>query len=171
MLLVLGQKDDGKVREKRFPDEDTGLEIDADWQVEFHPFKGEIFSMESDELFAFGGHEDPRIAAFAGQVSYQATFDLKETGWAFLDLGMEEHITEVKINGTNAGVKWWGRHLYELAPGMLQEGENQLEILYTTTLANYASSLTGNEVARRWIRLEEPDRMGLTGDIKLLKSI
>ena len=64
-----------------------------------------------------------------------------------------------------------GRHLYIVAPGILKEGENQLEIIYTTTLANYANSLTKNEVARQWVKLEEPDPMGLKGDIRLLKSM
>ena len=52
----------------------------------------------------------------------------------------------------------------------IKEGENNLEIRYTTTLANYANSLTGNEAAERWANLQQPDPMGLSGDIRLLKS-
>ena len=67
-------------------------------------------------------------------------------------------------------MKWWGRHLYLLPEGILKEGENKLEISYTTTLANYANSLTGNEVAQQWTNLQQPDPMGLSSDVRLLKS-
>ena len=169
-LILLEEKKDGKEEESVYPDEHSAMDIGAPWQLEFHPFREESFRLSTDRLFDFGHHEDPRIATFAGQVTYSSSFELSETDWAFLDLGMEKHITEARVNGKDLGVKWWGRHLYQLLPGVLQEGENQLEIVYTTTLANYANSLTGKEVARRWIRLEEPDPVGLTGVVRLLAS-
>jgi hypothetical protein len=170
MLIVLADSDQGAVAEDVYPDEHAGVNIGDKWQLDFQPVHDENFSLATDRLFAFGHHEDKRISTFAGQVSYQTVFDLEKTDWAFLDLGLEKHITEVKLNGKVLGVRWWGRHLYHIAPGILKEGDNQLEIIYTTTLANYANSLSGNEVARRWITLEEPDTMGLTGDIRLMKK-
>jgi hypothetical protein len=171
MLIVLEETDRGVQREQIYPDENSGVSLGENWHLDFHPVRDENFSITTDRLFEYGNHEDRRISTFAGRVSYQTTFELKETGWAFLDLGIEKHVTEVKLNGEKLGVKWWGRHLYHIAPGILKDGENQLEIIYTTTLANYANSLTGNEVARRWIKLEEPDPMGLTGEVRLLKSM
>jgi len=103
-------------------------------------------------------------------VDYLTVFELNEVNWAFLDLGLERHISEVKLNGEKIGVKWWGRHLYRIPEGMLKKGENKLEIKYTTTLANYTNSLTGNQVAKQWINLQEPDPMGLINDVRLLKS-
>jgi len=47
---------------------------------------------------------------------------------------------------------------------------NEIEISYTTTLTNYANSLTNNEVAQRWTNLQQPDHMGLSSDVRLLKS-
>jgi hypothetical protein len=67
-------------------------------------------------------------------------------------------------------VKWWGRHLYLLSDGVVKEGENELEIRYTTTLANYPSSLTSNEAAQQWAKLQQPDPMRLSNDVRLLKS-
>jgi len=171
MLVVLEKSENGNMGELIYPDEDDGLAIGEEWKLEFHPVRDENFSLSSGRLFEYGHHEDPRIATFAGQVSYHTSFQLEKTGWAFLDLGMERHITEVKLNGEELGIRWWGRHLYPIGPGILKEGENQLEIIYTTTLANYANSLTENEVARRWINLEDPEIMGLKGDIRLLKPI
>jgi len=170
MLIVLEETNKGVQKEQIYPDENSGLSIGEKWQLDFHPVGDENFSISTGRLFEYGSHEDPRIATFAGRVSYQTTFELKETGWAFLDMGIEKHVTEVKLNGEKLGVKWWGRHLYHFAPGILIEGENQLEIIYTTTLANYANSLSGNEVARRWIKLDKPDPTGLTGDIRLMKT-
>jgi len=170
-LIVLEENDKGIQQELTYPDEHSGLSIGERWQLDFYPVGAENFSITTGRLFEYGHHDDPRIATFAGRVSYQTTFKLNETGWAFLDLGIEEQVTEVKLNGEKLGVKWWGRHLYHIAPGILKEGENQLEIMYTTTLANYANSLDRNEIARRWIKLEEPDPMGLKGDIRLLKPM
>lgn len=127
--------------------------------------------VETEDLFEFGGNRDRRIATFAGQAIYHTDFDLQETGWAFLDLGLESQVTEVKLNGKVIGVKWWGRHLYQIPEGTIKEGENQLEITYTTTLANYANSLTGNDVAKRWINLSRPEPMGLNKEVRLLKAL
>ncbi len=170
MLLVLEDNDRGGQADKPYPKKDSGLVIGDTWQLEFHPFRDEKFSLEADGWFDFGDHQDPRIAHFAGQVSYQTSFDLEETGWAFLDLGIQQDVTEVKLNGRDLGVRWWGRHLYPLEEAALKEADNHLEIIYTTTLANYANSLDGNEAARRWINLDKPDPMGLAGDVRLLKS-
>ncbi len=170
MLIVLEGSDKGVRKEQIYPDEHSGMSIGDKWQLDFQPVRDDKFSISTGRLFEYGSHGDPRIANFAGRVSYKTTFELKETDWAFLDIGIEKHVTEVKLNGEKLGMKWWGRHLYHIAPDILKEGENQLEIIYTTTLANYANSLTGNEVAKRWIKLEEPDLMGLTGDIRLMKE-
>jgi len=53
---------------------------------------------------------------------------------------------------------------------LLKEGENTLEVSYTTTLANYTHSSTSNEVAQQWTNLQEPEPMGLSNDVRLLKS-
>jgi len=170
MLIVLEGSDKGVRGEQIYPDEHSGLSIGEKWQLDFQPVRDDKFNISTGRLFEYGSHGDPRIANFAGRVFYKTTFELKETDWAFLDIGIEKHVTEVKLNGEKLGMKWWGRHLYFIAPDILKEGKNQLEIIYTTTLANYVNSLTGNEVARRWIKLEEPDPMGLTGDIRLMKE-
>ena len=130
----------------------------------------EPFRIETDQLIDFGTCQDTRISTFGGQVLYKTTFDLEETAWAFLDLGPQKQITEVVLNGENLGTRWWGRHLYPIHKDQLNLGDNQLEIIYTTTLANYVNSLTENKVARRWINLDQPESMGLTSEIRLLRE-
>jgi hypothetical protein len=170
ILIVLEENDDGPETDLVYPDEGSGIHIGSEWRLEFKPFREEPFEVVTDRLFEFGGHDDYRIASFAGKVDYHTTFELSEANWAFLDLGRERHISEVKLNGKDIGVKWWGRHLYLLPEGILKEGENKLKISYTTTLANYTHSLTGNEVAQHWTNLQKPDPMGLRKSVRLLKS-
>jgi hypothetical protein len=110
------------------------------------------------------------MRSFAGEVRYSTRFDASEADWRFLDLGTEKHITRAILNGNDLGSRWYGRHLYTLEEGDLKEGTNTLEIQYTTTLANYARSLTENQVAQRWIHMEAPESMGLTGPVRLLKA-
>jgi hypothetical protein len=170
ILIILEDDDDGPETDLVFPDEGSGIHIGSEWRLEFKPFREEPFEVVTDRLFEFGDQDDYRIASFAGKVDYHTTFELSESDWAFLDLGRERHISEVKLNGKSVGVKWWGRHLYLLPEGRLKKGANKLEISYTTTLANYTHSLTANEVAQRWTNLQKPDPVGLKSDVRLLKS-
>ncbi|MEN8228771.1 MAG: glycosyl hydrolase [Bacteroidota bacterium] len=170
LLIVLDDNDQGEALDLTYPDENSFMSIGSAWTMGFVPVQGESFEMKSETLFEFGTHADKRISTFAGQVSYQTKFDLTGTDWEFLDLGIEKHVTEVTLNGYKLGVKWSGRHIYRIDGSILKEGENSLEITYTTTLANYANSLSNNVVAKRWINLQEPDPMGLTSGVGLMKS-
>ena len=170
ILIVLDDKAEGESLHLMHPDEGTTFEVGSAWNMQFMPVHHEPFELETKELFEFGNHKDRRIADFAGKVYYQTSFEVEDADWAFLDLGIEKHVTEVKLNGKPLGVRWWGRHLFRIEDGQLAPGENKLEILYTNTLANYVNSLKDNEVAMNWIRLSEPDPMGLTGEVRLLKK-
>ena len=170
VLIVLEDNDKGEHLDLVYPDENSFMSIGTQWTMDFIPVHGEPFEMQSETLFEFGTHANNRISSFAGQVSYKTIFDLTETDWGFLDLGIEKHVTEAKLNGHKLGVKWSGRHLYRLEGENLKEGENSLEITYTTTLANYTNSLSDNAVAKRWINLQEPDPMGLMSEVRLIKQ-
>ncbi len=171
LVIVLEENKNGESAEQPYPNEDADIIIGNKWQLNFKPFNGDAFEIKSDKLFEFGTHMDKRIATFAGQVYYQTSFELSDADWGFLDLGIEKHITEVKINDINLGVRWWGRHLYPIPGNTLKKRKNNLQIKYTTTLANYANSLSDNRAAKQWINLKTPEIMGLKADIKLLKTI
>jgi len=171
-LLVLEDISHGDVLEPVYPDDATQRIIKGDWEMTFNPVSGEPFSISSDRLFDFGSASDPRITSFAGQVTYEISVNPDGISWDFLDLGRQENITEVWINGKHLGVKWWGRHLFRIGKGILNEGQNSITIIYTTTLGNYANSLSENKAAKKWIDLEMPDPMGLNeGNIRLIKAI
>ena len=170
LLLVLEDSNRGIKTNQTYPDDHQSTPIQPPWELEFFPVKQDSFSMVTDQLFSFGTHPDPRIAHFGGSVRYVASFQLDDPEWSYLDLGLQKHISEVVLNGTNLGTRWWGRHLFRIPYNVLSVGTNRLEIIYTTTLANYANSLDDNPVAKRWINLAEPEPMGLQPGIHLLKS-
>jgi len=174
ILIVLDDHDKGPNTDVTYPADGPGLPIGSSWRLDFEPVSGQPFEVVSNTPFEFGDHDDSRISSFAGTVDYHTTVRLDDTDWAFLDLGPERHVSEIKLNGVDLGVKWWGRHLYRLPEGALRQGENELTISYTTTLANYAKSLTDNPVAerwtRRWVNRDEPEPMGLRDHVRLLKA-
>jgi hypothetical protein len=86
-----------------------------------------------------------------------------------LELGkVNKGITEVYLNGNMLGVNWYGRPLFPLDNHLLN-GENLLEIKYTTVLSNYCRSLTDNPTAQRWTRGYENIPSGLEGEVHILQ--
>ena len=170
MLIVLQEDSKGKEKQIPRPEQGPGQALDLSWYLEFIPAREAAFKIKAEELFSFGQHPDSRISSFAGQVHYRSNFMLEDDRWDFLDLGRQEHITEVILNGKNLGSRWYGRHLYPVDREQWREGSNTLEVIYTTTLANYANSLEDNEVTKKWIRLEQPEEMGLMGEVRLLRK-
>ncbi len=111
--------------------------------------------------------DDPRLATFAGVAIYRTSFDAQAEPGARLDLGELHGISEVTLNGTPLGVRWYGRHVYDVG-GALRPGRNALEVKVTTMLGNYMRSLKDeNDMARRWARAFLPIPMGLVGPVAL----
>ncbi len=112
---------------------------------------------------------DPELASFAGTLVYRTAFDVADRPFDRLDLGEANGVTEVRLNGQPLGVRWWGRHTYDVA-GVLKPGSNTLEVEVTTVVANYARSLKDNPAAQRWTWWFPPISTGLVGPVKLLKT-
>jgi hypothetical protein len=170
MLLVLEESSEGDAYSSPGPSEHRIHTLDAEWKMEFIPAFGESFVLSEEQLMDFAQSSDPRISSFAGNVRYSTSFELEDSDWAFLDLGVMPHISEVTLNGHKLGIQWYGRHLYPLEAELLRPGTNELQIRYTTTLANYANSLKENRVARSWIRMKKAESMGLQASVRLLGS-
>ena len=119
--------------------------------------------LETQIVFAVG------LATFAGVAVYRTEFDLPGAGYTLLDLGRVHDISEVTLNGTPLGLRWWGRHRYD-AKGAFKKGRNILEIKVTTTLFNYCQSLKDNPTAARWTKGKKAMSTGLVGPVRLHKS-
>ena len=80
---------------------------------------------------------------------------------------------DVRLNGKELGVQWYGRRLYDLS-GALEPGENELEVRVTTTMGNYMKTLTDNKIAQKWTNRkskEQPQQsMGLLGPVTVYRN-
>jgi hypothetical protein len=138
-------------------------ELTAIWDVKFEHTNGDVFEREMRTLIDFKDAEDSAIMNFAGDVTYSTRIENDES-FRFITLKeVNQAVSELFVNGQQAGVKWYGNHTYDIS-SFLQPGENKIEIKLTTTLANYARSLKENPVtAVLTNRYKEPFSAGLTG--------
>ena len=75
----------------------------------------------------------------------------------------------IKVVGPGIAKNLQSRGYVTLAD-LLKDGNNEIEIHYTTVLANYCRSLKDNPVAQHWTKeFTEPVATGLQGPVNLLK--
>ncbi|MDR2139731.1 MAG: glycoside hydrolase family 2, partial [Tannerella sp.] len=108
---------------------------------------------------------------FTGTAIYRKNFRVEDAGTAILNLGKVYGISEVRVNGRDCGVTWYGNRLYDLSD-RLKSGDNTLEIHVITTMGNCMKTFTGNKAIEWWVsrpgRIPQPDQsMGLVGPVTL----
>ena len=106
---------------------------------------------------------------FMGDVTYTTTVNLDGGSLPhYLNLGKVCEIAEVKVNGRQAGVKWFGNRVFDV-DGLLHHGTNTIEVKVTTLMANYMLSQKDNKGAQRWVgkRNSTLRSMGLLGPVRL----
>jgi hypothetical protein len=114
---------------------------------------------------------DTTFRNFMGDVTYSIKVNLDGSSLPrYINLGKVADICELKVNGQEAGVKWFGERVYDIGH-MLRKGENTLEIKVTTLMGNYMQTLKGNKVAQRFVlkRGQPYVPAGLIGPVKLYK--
>ena len=138
------------------------------WKMKFSHINGDSFEILSPGLIDFSVSDDPRLRSFAGTVIYEGSFITEGKGPSILDLGdVSGGITELYINGNNAGVRWYGKHLYDIT-GLVTAGNNNIRIVYTTVLANYAFSMKDDATAQTLTgRMKGPLRQGVLGPLTI----
>ena len=143
--------------------------IEANWSVVGNSVDKKVFKWTMDDLSDLSKSEDSTQITFAGDLIYKTKVTISDR-FTHLDLGkVNEGITELYINGSKVGKRWYGKAVYPVA-AFLKEGENDVEIHYTTVLANYCLSLDSPTV-NRWTnryKSEPLTPVGLEGPIKLL---
>ena len=149
----------------------ASVDLSADWNVELiHARLDTVVHTHFDTLFDLKDH--PETQHFAGTIVYRKTIPMDTLNPCVLDLGLVEGVSEVFVNGQSAGVKYYGRHQYDIS-NLLHEEENDLEIRVTTTLGNYLKNLTKEENPTTWIYVNHPKRdqalqpMGMIGPVKI----
>ena len=147
------------------PRQGAGTKI-CGWTVELrNPQVDTLIRFECDTLADLKDSHP----AFMGTATYTASIKLSDSIPSYIDLGKVCDIAELRINGKDAGLRWWGESVFE-TEGLLHEGVNTIEIRVTTMMGNYVRSL-GNEnsAARRFIlRRDHPlVSAGLLGPVIL----
>ncbi len=172
-IFVFDREADGK-EWKPVPFSGNGeREISGTWDLEFmHCRKAKVDPLQLDalkDLKDVSGYAD-----FAGTIIYRNKVQLSNPLPEYLNLGTVYGISDLKINGQPCGVKWYGYRVYEVA-GLLNEGENELEVRVTTVIGNYVKSLTDNPTAQLWTnrpqKAQEPSLMGMIGPVRLYGNL
>ena len=125
--------------------------LNASWKVKFEHINGSVFNRQMEQLIDFKNSDDDAIKTFAGTVSYTTQFENNGSTRFIILTEVNEAVTELKVNGKSAGIKWYGNHTYDVSK-LLKEGTNQLEIKLTTSLSNYCKSLKNNPTAQAWTK-------------------
>jgi hypothetical protein len=114
--------------------------------------------------------ELPEFVNFAGTIIYRNYIVITDLKPSFLNLGKVYGISELKVNGKECGVKWYGRRIFSVGE-YLVSGDNLIEIKVTTTMGNYMKSLTDNPIAQYWTneknKIQPLQSMGLIGPVTL----
>ena len=133
------------------------------WEVKFEHVDGSVFTRQMEELVDFRTSADDAIRNFSGTVTYSTIIENSECQNYICLVDVNEGVSELRVNGESAGMKWYGNHMYEVE-SLWKPGSNRIEIVLTTTLANYCGSLKENQTARAWTRsYETPVSSGLVG--------
>lgn len=155
---------------ERLPlDGENSIEIEGGWDlVMHHTYPDSTWTARLDTLADFKDMEAKEFKNFMGDVTYTATFSLSGDLPKYLNLGKVADICELKVNGVDAGTKWFGERVYDVS-GLLRDGENTIEVKVTTLMGNYMQSLKDNKAAQRYIfRRSQPYvSAGLIGPVKL----
>jgi hypothetical protein len=139
------------------------------WSLEFrHCHDESIKAVKTDVLMDV--KEMPDFVNFAGTIIYRNYIVITGSKPSYLNLGKVYGISELKINGNDCGVRWYGRRIFPVAD-MLVQGTNMIEIIITTTMGNYMKSLTDNPIAQYWTneknKIQPLQSMGLIGPVTI----
>lgn len=140
--------------------------LNSQWTLTGHSIDGPVLTRE---LTTLGDLKDvEEWANFCGNLVYKTTLVVTSKGIKWMDLGKVFGVAELIINGQSAGVKWYGRRIFDIA-SLLQEGKNNIEVLVTTTMGNYLKSLKDNPVAQFWTNegrtIQPLQSMGMAGPV------
>lgn len=141
-FIVFREPLHGGARAADAPPDFPALKLDKElmgaWKVQFDPRWGGRESAEFTELMDWTKHEDAEIRYYSGTATYRKEFDAGAVSVGrrtWLDLGVVNHIAEVRLNGKDLGVLWTAPWRVEIT-ATLRSGKNVLEIEVTNVWAN-----------------------------------
>jgi hypothetical protein len=148
------------------------IEPNGPWSLTLHqPHPDSTWTANLDTLQDFKDMADTTFKNFMGTVVYKTTITLDGKNLPkYINLGKVADICELKINGSDAGMMWFGERIYDISP-YVKAGENTIEVKVTTLMGNYIQTLKDNRAAQRFVlRRNQPYvSAGLIGPVKLYK--
>ena len=147
--------------------------VPGPWSLTLHqPQLDTTWTTSLDTLQDLKDMADSTYKNFMGTVIYKTTVILSDAKDLpkYLDLGKVADICELKVNGRDAGMMWFGERIYDISP-YVKAGENTIEVKVTTLMGNYIQTLKDNKAAQRFVlRRNQPYvSAGLIGPVKLYK--
>lgn len=138
------------------------------WEVEFHhSIEGTV---EKVPMYVLEDLKNTKFIDFTGTVVYRKQVNVVDARKFILNLGKVWGVADVKVNGQDCGVTWYGNRLYDLSD-KLKAGQNDIEVRIVTTMGNYMQTLKDNAIAQRWTnrpgRPQPKQSMGLAGPVTL----
>lgn len=139
------------------------------WNLEFrHCRDRSVKAFNSDTLKDIKDLQD--FMNFAGTIIYRNYIVITDLKPSFLNPGKVYGISELKVNGKDCGIKWYGRRIFRIGEQLVR-GDNLIEIKVTTTMGNYMKSLTDNPIAQYWTneknKIQPLQSMGLIGPVTI----
>jgi beta-galactosidase/beta-glucuronidase len=143
--------------------------VDGTWKVAFDPDWGGPAETEFKQLISWPEHPDKGIRYYSGTAVYRNVATLSEADLQYritLDLGELYNLAEVNINGAPAGV-WWKQPFSGDITGLLQKGENTIEIKVVNLWPN---RLIGDQFLPENQRFTKTNVMKFSKETPLLPS-
>lgn len=166
LLLVFDEQMEGQQWAKQLTGGTIVTQVEGPWEIVFQHHNRSVYNYTWDDLVNLKNAEDSIMQTFAGTATYKTSFKTDKNNDLILDLGEVYDISELFINDSLVGTRWYGKHVYHISEKYLQP-ENTLEIKITTVLNNYARSLKNNPTAQRWAGNHEMADAGLVGPVIL----
>jgi hypothetical protein len=168
-LLVFNKEKKGVASKPVNKGSKTAKVLTNPWSVTGHHINGTTITNEMESLKDL--KEIPAWINFGGSITYKTNLALDdESNIEWLDLGKAFGVSELFINGQNAGTRWYGKRIYNVGP-FLKNGNNLIEIKITTTIGNYLKSLKDNRAAQFWTNegrtIQPIQSMGLAGPVTI----
>ncbi len=167
-LLVFDKQKNGAIYRPIKKNNEEVKKITGLWSVNGQHIDGRMITKQMNELKDL--KEIPEWVNFCGTIMYRNNFNAEKNKIEAVDLGRVFGVSELFINGINAGVKWYGRRIYPVAE-FIKEGDNEIIIKIVTTMGNYMKSLTDNKIAQYWTNEGKKNQplqsMGLVGPVTI----
>ena len=147
-LLVFDKEKIGFLNKSTKKGNEQSIEIKNPWSLTGHHIDGRTIKREMNILKDL--KEIPEWVNFCGSLIYRANFELNDKNKIeWVSLGKVFGVSELLINGENAGTKWYGERIYHIGK-LLKNGNNNIEVQLTNTMGNYLKGLTDNPIAQFW---------------------